>query len=78
MRALITSLLSRFSKPLAQKQKQLIPVHFAGLSCDMDPIIDFAKQNKISIVEDAAHALPTMYKNKIIGTLSDVTVYGFY
>ena len=71
--------IEQIQQAFSPKTKAIIPVHFAGLSCDMDPIIDFAKQNKISIVEDAAHALPTMYKNKIIGTLeSDVTVYSFY
>jgi len=61
------------------KTKAIIPVHFAGLSCDMDPIITFARRNNIKIVEDAAHAIPTKYKNNLIGTLgSDVTVFSFY
>lgn len=61
------------------KIKAVIPVHFAGLSCDMDAIIHVAKKYGLNIVEDAAHALPTTYKKKLIGSLeTDVTVYSFY
>lgn len=58
--------------------KAIIPVHFAGQSCDMDKILAIAKQHGIRVVEDAAHALPTTWQGKIIGSLSDITVYSFY
>lgn len=68
-----------FSAAISNKTKAVIPVHFAGLSCDMDPIIAIAKQHNIKVIEDAAHALPTLYKGKLIGTLeSDITVFSFY
>lgn len=64
---------------ITEKTKAIIPVHFAGLSCDMDEIIAIARKHGLKIVEDAAHALPTTYKGKLIGTLdTDVTVYSFY
>ncbi len=64
---------------MGKKVKAIIPVHFAGLSCDMDAIMQMAKKYDLKIVEDAAHALPTTHKKKLIGTLdSDVTVYSFY
>jgi dTDP-4-amino-4,6-dideoxygalactose transaminase len=68
-----------FEDAITSKTKAVVPVHFAGLACDMDAIIAIAKRNSIKVVEDAAHALPTVYKGNLIGTLaSDVTVFSFY
>ncbi|WP_434926794.1 DegT/DnrJ/EryC1/StrS family aminotransferase [Shewanella sp. HL-SH2] len=68
-----------FENAITSKTKAVVPVHFAGLACDMDAIIAIAKKNNIKVVEDAAHALPTIYKGNLIGTLdSDVTVFSFY
>lgn len=68
-----------FEDAITSKTKAVVPVHFAGLACDMDAIIAVAKKNNIKVVEDAAHALPTIYKGNLIGTLdSDVTVFSFY
>lgn len=68
-----------FAAAITKKTKAVVPVHFAGLSCDMDPIIKVARRHDIKIVEDAAHALPTKYKGKLIGTLdTDITVFSFY
>jgi len=58
--------------------KAILPVHFAGQACEMDEILSIAKKHKLKVVEDAAHALPTTYKGKMIGTLGDLTVYSFY
>lgn len=64
---------------ITKKTKAIIPVHFAGLSCDMDAIFAIAKEFNLKVVEDAAHALPTTYKSKMIGSLqSEVTVFSFY
>lgn len=58
--------------------KAIIPVHFAGQSCEMDAIKEIADEYHWKVIEDAAHALPTTWQNKMIGTLSDITVYSFY
>ncbi|MBE8597238.1 DegT/DnrJ/EryC1/StrS family aminotransferase [Xenorhabdus sp. BG5] len=69
----------KIRKAITSKTKAIIPVHFAGLSCDMDEIISIAKEFNLKIVEDAAHAFPTIYNGKKIGTLdTDVTVFSFY
>ena len=66
-------------RAITPRTRAIIPVHFSGLSCDMDSIFALAHKHGIKIVEDAAHALPTTYNGKLIGTLeSDVTVYSFY
>lgn len=57
----------------------VIPVHYAGLACDMDAILAVASAHGLKVVEDAAHAFPTLYKSRLVGTLaSDATVFSFY
>lgn len=64
---------------ITQRTKVIMPVHYGGLACDMDPILALARAHSIRVVEDAAHAFPTRYKQRLIGTLeSDVTVFSFY
>ncbi len=64
---------------ITAKTKAIMPVHFAGLSCDMKPILEIAKKYNLKVIEDAAHALPTKYQNQLIGKLeSDITVFSFY
>jgi dTDP-4-amino-4,6-dideoxygalactose transaminase len=59
--------------------RAIIPVHYAGLACDMDAILALARSYGLRVVEDAAHAFPTMYKDRLVGTLdSDITVFSFY
>jgi len=58
--------------------KALLPVHFAGQACEMDALGQVAERAGIPVVEDAAHALPTTYRGRLIGTLSNVTVFSFY
>ncbi|MFM6929117.1 MAG: DegT/DnrJ/EryC1/StrS family aminotransferase [Bdellovibrio sp.] len=70
---------TKIEAKITKKTKAIVPVHFAGLSCDMDPIIQISRKHGLKIVEDAAHSLPTLYKGKMIGTLeSDITVFSFY
>lgn len=64
---------------ITSKTKAIMPVHFAGLACDMTAIIAIAKKHGLKIVEDAAHAFPSRYKGELVGTLdTDVTVFSFY
>jgi len=73
------------SIPLLEKElaanpniKAILPVHFAGLPCDMDRIMELGKAYSIPVIEDAAHALPATINGKKIGTFGDATVYSFY
>ena len=64
---------------ITARTKAIIPVHFAGLSCDMDALVTLAKRHHLRVVEDAAHALPATWDGRMVGTLdSDVTVFSFY
>ncbi len=52
---------------ITERTKLIIPVHFAGASVDLDPILELGKHHNIPVIEDAAHALGTYYKNRHIG-----------
>ncbi|MDA2068158.1 DegT/DnrJ/EryC1/StrS family aminotransferase [Bacillus cereus] len=70
---------NRIEEKITPRTKAIIPVHFAGASCDMDPILEIAHKYNLKVIEDAAHSLPTTYKGKLIGNLSsDATVFSFY
>jgi dTDP-4-amino-4,6-dideoxygalactose transaminase len=59
--------------------KAVMPVHIAGLPCEMDKIIALTKKYNLRVIEDAAHAFPTLYKGNYVGNLeSDFTAFSFY
>lgn len=64
---------------ITPRTKAIMPVHFGGLSCHMDRIIEIARRHNLRVIEDAAHALPATEGNRLIGSLeSDATVFSFY
>jgi len=65
-------------KKITKKTKAILLVHFAGLPCDMDPIIRIAKKYKLKIIEDCAHAIETEYKKKKTETLGETGNLSFY
>jgi UDP-4-amino-4,6-dideoxy-N-acetyl-beta-L-altrosamine transaminase len=58
--------------------KAIIPVHYAGYPCDMDRILKIAERYDLRVIEDAAHALPSFYKGRLVGTIGDLTCFSFY
>ena len=65
-------------KNITKKTRVIIPVHYAGLPCDMDEILEIAKEFNLPVVEDAAQALGSVYKNKMAGTLGDIGCFSFH
>lgn len=63
---------------ITSKTKAIIPVHFTGQPCDMDEILKIAKEYNLIVIEDAAHALGAKYKGKLIGSMSDMTIFSFH
>lgn len=64
---------------ITPRTRAVMPVHYAGLACDMDALLDLAAARNLRVVEDAAHAFPTKVNGKLVGTLgSDITVFSFY
>jgi len=66
------------AKKITPKTKAIIPVHYGGESCDMDKIMDIARKHKLIVIEDAAHASPTLYNGRMVGTIGDITCFSFY
>ncbi len=60
------------------RTRAVIPVHFAGHPCEMDPILEVARRHGLAVVEDAAHAFPARYRGREIGTIGDITCFSFY
>lgn len=58
--------------------RAVIPVHFAGLPCDMDRLLALAATYRLRVVEDAAHALPAGIRGRSVGTLGDAGAFSFY
>lgn len=63
---------------ITEKTKAIVPVDFAGHPCDMVAIKKIAKKHKLIVIEDACHSLGALYKNKKIGSLSNMTVFSFH
>jgi len=63
---------------ITPKTKAIVPVHYAGVSCEMDAINDIAKKHSLYVVEDAAQAVGSTYKNMPCGMLSDIGCYSFH
>jgi dTDP-4-amino-4,6-dideoxygalactose transaminase len=68
-----------FEAALTPATKVVMPVHFAGLPCDMTEIVDLAHRQGIKVVDDAAHALPARHRGRMVGNCgSDATAFSFY
>lgn len=68
----------QIEKKITEKTRAVIPVHFTGQPCEMDEITRIAKKHNLIVIEDAAHALGASYKNRKIGTISDMTIFSFH
>ena len=63
---------------ITEKTKAICVVHYAGVSCEMDKIIEIAKKYNLYVVEDAAQALSSTYKSKQLGTIGDLACFSFH
>jgi len=66
------------TKLITKNTAAILPVHFGGLACDLDKLVMIAKKHKIPIIEDAAHAAGTKYKDKMIGSHSFACCFSFH
>jgi dTDP-4-amino-4,6-dideoxygalactose transaminase len=69
---------ARIQEKITARTKALIPVHMAGLPVQMDEILALAREHNLFVLEDAAHAVYTQYKGKMIGSLGHATAFSFY
>lgn len=63
---------------ITEKTKVIVPVHYAGVSCEMDKIIELANKYKLLVVEDAAQGVMSQYKGKFLGAIGDFGAYSYH
>ncbi len=63
---------------ITPRTKVIVPVHYAGIACDMDPIMELAKRYDLLIIEDAAQAIDSFYKGIPLGSIGDMAAFSFH
>lgn len=63
---------------ITEKTKVIVPVHYAGIACDMDKIMEIANRYNILVVEDAAQAIDSFYKDKPLGSIGHLSAFSFH
>ncbi len=63
---------------ITEKTKAIVPVHYAGVGCEMDTILEIAKKHNLKVVEDAAQGVMAFYKGKPLGTFGNFGCYSFH
>lgn len=63
---------------ITDKTRAIVPVHYAGVSCEMDTIMDIAKRHNLLVIEDAAQGVMASYKGKALGSIGDYGCYSFH
>ena len=69
---------NKIEEAITDKTKVIVPVHYAGVSCEMDTIMDIAGRHNLLVVEDAAQGVMSNYKGKALGTIGDFGCYSFH
>ena len=69
---------SKILDACTEKTKAIMPVHYAGIPVDLEAIYKIAKEKKLRVIEDAAHAMGASYKGKKIGAFGDIQVFSFH
>ena len=63
---------------ITRKTKAIVPVHYAGVGCEMDTIMDIARRKNLIVIEDAAQAIASKYKGKALGSIGDFGCFSFH
>ena len=63
---------------ITEKTKAIVPVHYAGVACEMDTIMDIANRHKLFVIEDAAQGMMSSYKGKALGTIGHFGTFSFH
>jgi len=74
----LTICLKSIERAITKKTKAIVVVHYAGISADMDKLVNLCKKNKIFLVEDAAQAIYSFYKNRMLGSFGDFACLSFH
>lgn len=63
---------------ISPRTKAIVPVHYAGVACEMDTIMTISRQHRLLVIEDAAQALGSRYKDKYLGNIGDLAAFSFH
>ena len=63
---------------ITEKTKAIVPMHYAGVACEMDTIMDIAKRHNLTVIEDAAQGILSTYKGKALGTFGEFGCFSFH
>lgn len=63
---------------ITERTRAIVPVHYAGVACEMDKICEIAKKHRLLVIEDAAQGMTSTYKGKALGTIGDFGCYSFH
>lgn len=66
------------AQAIGPKTRAIVPVHYAGVCCNMDALQDLARKHALLLIEDAAHAFNSKYKGKAAGSFADLSVFSFH
>ena len=69
---------NKIERAITERTRVIVPVHYAGVSCEMDKIMEIAKKHGLKVVEDAAQGFMSTYKGKALGTIGDFGAYSFH
>lgn len=69
---------NKIEQYITPKTKAIVVVHYAGVACDMDIIMDLAKKHNLFVIEDAAQAIDSYYKNKPLGSIAHLSAFSFH
>ena len=69
---------TKIEAAITEKTKVIVPVHYAGVACEMDTIMDIAHRHNLMVVEDAAQGVMSTYKGRHLGTIGDFGCYSFH
>ncbi|MEV9616330.1 dTDP-4-amino-4,6-dideoxygalactose transaminase [Aliarcobacter butzleri] len=69
---------TKIGEAITSKTKVIVPVHYAGVACEMDTIMDIAKRHNLFVVEDAAQGMMSTYKEKALGTIGHLGAFSFH
>ena len=69
---------TKIEEAITSKTKVIVPVHYAGVACEMDTIMDIAKRYNLFVVEDAAQGMMSKYKGKALGTIGHLGAFSFH
>lgn len=69
---------TKIEAAITDKTKAIVPVHYAGVSCEMDTIMDIAKRHNLTVIEDAAQGILSTYKGKPLGAIGDFGCFSFH